>query len=96
MRVNGHGPWPFYLTIIRVGVGPSSFMKLTFFNSHVELGKRGLSNEEETGLKRIYRPDYRDPIEKQEEPEVNPADIEDDLKRYDSFRPYKCILICSF
>ena len=49
--------------------------------SHVELGKRGLSNEEETGLKRIYRPDYRDPVEKQEEPEVNPADIENDLKR---------------
>lgn len=60
-------------------------MKL--FLSHVELGKRGLSNEEETGLKRIYRPDYRDPIEKQEEPEVNPADIEDDLKRYDSYHP---------
>jgi len=53
----------------------------TAINSHVELGKRGLSNEEETGLKRIYRPDYRDPIEKQEEPEINPADIEDDLKR---------------
>ena len=53
----------------------------------MELGKRGLSNEEETGLKRIYRPDYRDPIEKQEEPEVNPADIEDDLKRYDSYHP---------
>lgn len=53
----------------------------TAINSHVELGKRGLSNEEETGLKRIYRPDYRDPIEKPDEPELNPADIEDDLKR---------------
>ena len=85
---------PFYLTVIQVEIGSSSVMKL--FLSHVELGKRGLSNEEETGLKRIYRPDYRDPIEKQEEPEVNPADIEDDLKRYDSFPQYKCVLICSF
>ena len=73
------------MTVIRVEIGLSSVMKL--FLSHVELGKRGLSNEEETGLKRIYRPDYRDPIEKQEEPEVNPADIEDDLKRYDSYHP---------
>ena len=49
--------------------------------SHVELGRRGLSNEEETGLRRIYRPDYRDPVEQSEEPELNPADIEEDLRR---------------
>ena len=45
------------------------------------MGRRGLSNEEETGLRRIYRPDYRDPVEKSEEPELNPADIEEDLRR---------------
>ena len=47
----------------------------------MELGKRGLSNEEDTGLRRIYRPDYRDPIEKSDEPDLNPADIESDLRR---------------
>ena len=51
------------------------------FSSHVELGRRGLSNEEETGLRRIYRPDYRDPVETSDEPELNPADIEEDLRR---------------
>jgi len=53
----------------------------TAINSHVELGRRGLSNEEETGLRRIYRPDYRDPVETSNEPELNPADIEEDLRR---------------
>ena len=37
---------------------------------------------EDAGLRRIYRPDYRDPIELPEEPELNPADIEADLKRF--------------
>jgi len=54
-----------------------------FYLSHVELGKRGLSNDEETGLRRIYRPDYRDPLPENDEPEVNPADVEEDLRRYD-------------
>ena len=36
---------------------------------------------EDAGLKRIYRPDYRDPIVKPDEPELNPADIEEDLRR---------------
>ena len=31
---------------------------------------------EDAGLKRIYRPEYRDPIEKSDEPELNPADVE--------------------
>jgi len=53
----------------------------TAINSHVELGRRGLSNNEETGLRRIYRPDYRDPIDQSDEPELNPADIEEDLRR---------------
>jgi len=36
---------------------------------------------DDAGLKRIYRPDYRDPIVKPDEPELNPADIEEDLRR---------------
>jgi len=49
--------------------------------SHVELGAKGYSMGEDAGLKRIYRPDYRDPIVKPDEPELNPADIEEDLRR---------------
>ena len=56
---------------------------ISIFFSHVELGRRGLSNNEETGLRRIYRPDYRDPIDQSDEPELNPADIEEDLRRFD-------------
>ena len=40
---------------------------------------------EDAGLRRIYRPDYRDPIELPDEPELNPADIEADLKRFECF-----------
>jgi hypothetical protein len=36
---------------------------------------------EDAGLKRIYRPEYRDPIEKSDEPELNPADVDEDLRR---------------
>lgn len=49
--------------------------------SHVELGAKGYSMGDDAGLKRIYRPDYRDPIVKPDEPELNPADIEEDLRR---------------
>lgn len=54
---------------------------LADINSHVELGAKGYSMGEDAGLKRIYRPDYRDPIVKPDEPELNPADIEEDLRR---------------
>merc|ERR1711953_130998 len=64
----------------------------TAINSHVELGKRGLSNDEETGLRRIYRPDYRDPIEESNEPELNPADIEEDLRRIQEQDPTMTVL----
>ena len=61
----------------------------TIFNfslsSHVELGKRGYENGEDAGLRRIYRPDYRDPIETSDEPELNPADVDDDLRRFELF-----------
>jgi len=49
--------------------------------SHVDLGRKGYQMGEDAGLRRIYRPDYRDPIELPEEPELNPADIEADLRR---------------
>lgn len=49
--------------------------------SHVELGHKGYEMGEEAGLRRIYRPDYRDPIIKPDEPELNPADVDDDLRR---------------
>ena len=49
--------------------------------SHIELGRRGYGGED-AGLRRIYRPDYRDPIEISEEPEVNPANVDEDLRRY--------------
>ena len=44
---------------------------------------------EDAGLRRIYRPDYRDPIELPDEPELNPADIEADLKRFECFFNWK-------
>jgi len=52
----------------------------TTIQSHVELGRRGYGGED-AGLRRIYRPDYRDPIEVSEEPEVNPANVDEDLRR---------------
>ena len=51
---------------------------------------------EDAGLRRIYRPDYRDPIELPEEPELNPADIEADLKRFFSLGLNKFIFIKKF
>ena len=55
---------------------------ISFNFSHVDLGRKGYQMGEDAGLRRIYRPDYRDPIELPEEPELNPADIEADLKRF--------------
>ena len=74
----------FFVLVCRILKNEKAGIDITIPEYKEVSGRLGLSNEEETGLKRIYRPDYRDPIEKQEEPEVNPADIEDDLKRYDS------------
>lgn len=48
--------------------------------SHVELGRKGYEGGEDAGLRRIYRPDYRDPVDASDEPEVNPANVDNDLR----------------